>query len=394
MTIDVDLGQMLQNFDVLDQEHANHKYEIMAHARAHCPVSRTEANYGGFWILTRYDDVRAVLEDWETFSSTEASPRPSEFTMCPIHTDPPVQTYARELLNPLLSKKALAPYEPRMREVAAQLVDGFAAKGEVDLLSEFAGPFSSQVLVEVVFNDITPDELAEARQISLTVSEEPSPEAIGRLITLSRRYLGNASAQAGELRDGIIKTIVTGRFGDRDATPDEKLGMLAILVLGGLDTTRAAIGAIGYYLATNAGIEQRLRDPRWVRRDLDEFLRLASPVGWMARVATRDTEVGGVRIAAGQRVMVRFDAANRDESKFPDPDRLTFGDARPGHAAFGLGVHRCIGSNLARMQIEIAYDELLRRIENIRPAANAHYEWTTGIGNSLKSVPIMFDQRG
>ncbi|KPM54369.1 hypothetical protein ACG83_20785 [Frankia sp. R43] len=387
------LGTMLREFDVLNPEHSDRKHEILAYARQHCPVSRTEANYGGFWILTRYDDIRRVLEDWETFSSTEASPAPSNLKMCPIHTDPPVQTHARDMLNPLLSRKALARFEPRMRAIAADLADAFADRGEVELLTEFAGPFSSQALVEIVLNDITPEQLAQAREISLRASEQPTPEVIGQLIAMSERFLDHARAHLDELPDGILRTIVTGPFGGQVPTPDEQLRILAILILGGLDTTRAAIGAIGYYLATNPGLELRLRDPRWIRRDLDEFLRLASPVGYMARVATRDTEVGGVAIAKGQRVMVRFDSANRDEAKFPNPDQLTFGATRPGHAAFGLGVHRCIGSNLARMQIEIALDELLRRVENLRPVPGARYEWTAGVGNSLRSVPLHFDRR-
>ena len=134
-----------------------------------------------------------------------------------------------------------------------------------------------------------------------------------------------------------------------------------MLFLGGLDTTRSAIGTIAMHIAMQPELEARVRDPRWVRNDMDEFIRHASPVATFGRTVTRDTEVGGCPMRKGDRVLVRFDSANRDEEKFPNADQLQFDPPRGGNAGFGLGIHRCVGMHLARVEITIAFEELLAR---------------------------------
>ena len=382
--------EMLAHYDILDQSHEDAKWEIFARARATCPVSRTDAN-GGFWLVTRYDDVRKVLEDWETFSSLESPMFPSGMRLCPIDSDPPQQTAARQLLNPLFSRTQLAPFEPRMRAIAAELIDKFIDQGTFELMGDFAAPFVSGVLAEVIFNDMEPDELAEARRIAHRVGHEPTPEAFADLFGMSQQYLAKVRAN-DQAKDGVVKTLITGTFDGRPTTEEEQLGMLGILILGGLDTTRGAITSIGYRVAETPGFEERLRQPSWIRRDLDEFLRLDSPVAAMARVATRDVELNGTLIRAGERVEVRYDSANRDETKFSAADQLVFDQQRAGHAAFGFGVHRCVGSNMARMQIEIAFEELLSRVRNLRIADGADIRWMPGNSNALATAQLDFDR--
>jgi cytochrome P450 len=170
--------------------------------------------------------------------------------------------------------------------------------------------------------------------------------------------------------------------------------VITVLFLGGLDTTRGAIGAIAYHLARQPELEQRLRDPRWIRQDMDEFIRLESPVGCLGRTAMRDVELGGTRIKQGEQLLVRFDSANRDDAKFPDADQLTFGTPRSGHAGFGLGIHRCLGVHLARIQITIAFEELFKRVTNLRFAEGGDAEqvhWAPGIANGPERLELAFD---
>jgi cytochrome P450 len=386
------LDSMLRTWDYMSADHDRMKWEIFGYAREHCPVARTEEG-GGFWLVTGYEDVKRVLEDWETFSSTESPIMPSAVSLCPITDDPPVQTAARQLLNPLFSRGAVAKYEPAMRAAARSLIANWIGRGSVELLTEFSGPYVAAVLTEAVFPDFGPEDLARASSIALRASEDPSPQVFIDLFGLCVEYLATAR-ERGVTEDGVVHRLLNGAFDGKPIPEDKQLGMLGILMLGGLDTTRGAIGNIAYRVATTPGTEDRLRDPAWVRRDLDEFLRLDSPVSCMARVATRDVELNGAHIKAGERVQVRYDSANRDESRFHDADTLVFDEARSGHAAFGFGVHRCVGSNLARLQIEVAFDELLKQVKNLRLAPGAEIVWMPGNTNALQAVNLEFDRVG
>lgn len=384
------LGSMLHTWDYMSTEHQRLKWEIFGYAREQCPVARTEEG-GGFWLVTRYDDVKRVLEDWETFSSTESGITPPAMSLCPINDDPPVQTAARQLLNPLFSRGAVAKYEPAMRSAARALIANWIDRGSVELLTEFAGPYIATILTEAIFPDFGPENLERAMQLALASSEDPAPQVFIDLFGICVEYL-TAARERGVTEDGVVYRLLNGTFDGVPIPQDKQLGMLGILLLGGLETTRAAIGSIAYRVATSPGTEDRLRDPDWVRRDLDEFLRLDSPVSCMARVATRDVELNGAHIKAGERVQVRYDSANRDSARFRDPDTLVFDEPRSGHAAFGLGVHRCVGSNLARLQIEIALDELLKQVRNLRLAPGAEITWMPGNSNVLHAVNLEFDR--
>ena len=169
--------------------------------------------------------------------------------------------------------------------------------------------------------------------------------------------------------------------------------MVIVLFLGGLDTSRAAIACIVHHLTLTAGLEERLRAGEWTRSELDEFLRHDSVVTALARTVTVDTELGGQPLNAGDRLLVHYYGANHDPRQFPDPDTLDFGRDRNPHLAFGLGTHRCIGSNLARLQIRVAFDELLSRVRNIRLADGAEPEFTTGVARHPVTVLVVFDPR-
>lgn len=320
------LDSLLHTWDYMSADHNHRKWQIFGYARERCPVARTEQG-GGFWLVTRYEDVKRVLEDWETFSSTESAITPSPMSLCPITDDPPVQTAARQLLNPLFSRSAVAKYVPSLRAAARSLIGNWIGRGSVELLTEFAGPYTAAVLTEAIFPDFGPADLERAAHLALASSEDPSPQVFIDLFGICVEYLA-AARERGITEDGVVYRLLNGTFAGEPIPPDKQLGMLGILMLGGLETTRAAIGSIAYRVAVNPGTEDRLRDQDWVRRDLDEFLRLDSPVSCMARAATRDVELNGAHIKAGERVQVRYDSANRDSSRFRDADTLVFDEPR------------------------------------------------------------------
>lgn len=389
-----ELTTLLHSFDMFDEAHERRKWQVLEHARRTCPVARTEAD-GGFWLITCYDDVRRVLEDPGTFSSAQVTPQPAPVRLNPLDADPPVQPDLRRILNPLFSRSALERYVPDMRRAADRLIDGWIDNGELDLIRDYAGPFVAGALTAIVFPDLGAEEMVAAVDIvnraGSAASEEEHVRALTELAMLAARTLAGAEETLPD-EPSVVRAIVTGTVEDgRPLTDDERLGVLIVLFLGGLDTTRGAIGAIAHELARRPGLESRLRDPGWTRRDLDEFVRHASPVGCLARTATRDTEVGGVTMRAGDRLLIRFDSANRDDTRFADADDLVFDPPRPGHVGFGLGIHRCLGAHLARIQIAVAFERLLARVTNLRMVTD-EIEWHPGISNGPRGLPMRFDK--
>lgn len=385
-----ELDSLLHTWKIASAEHNDRKHEIFRYARQHCPVARTEKN-GGFWIVTRYDDVKAVLEDWETFSSVQPLIAPLPIDLAPISEDPPFQSSLRRILNPLFSRTAVTRFEPRMRALARGLIAGWVERGSVELISGYSAPYTAGNLAQIVFPGLGPEDLSRCEEVALRVVNRAAPEDFGDLLGVCARYL--ASVRDRDIApDGVIRRLLDARV-DGQPIPDEKLtGVLCILVLGGLETTRGAIASIAYRAATTPGLEDRLRDPGWTRHDLDEFLRLDSPVAALARTATRDVSLGGVRIKAGDRLQIRYDSANRDSGRFPGADGLVFDTERGGNAVFGLGVHRCVGSHLARFQIKIAFEELLASVKNLRLAPGATITWMPSPATHLDAVNLEFDR--
>ena len=388
-----DYPTLLSGFDMWDPAHERWKLDAFAYARRHCPIVHTSAGTG-FWLITRYEDTRRILEDWETFSSVHGSPTPTPVRLGPVDCDPPHQTTLRALINRVLSRAFALRFSGEMRRVARELIEEWIDDGEVELMSGFASPFVSRVLARVVFDEDDPEGMERAKRIVARVVEDGSPEAFLQLATLSGEYLAQARKNPPD-RDGLLRRLVTGTVDGRPVTDEDAFGTLNVVLLGGLDTTRSAIGHIALHMALDPGLEQRVRDPRWITRDLDEFIRVQSPVATYARNITRDVEVGGVQMRAGERVLIRYDSANRDEARFPDPDRLVFDPPRPSNAGFGLGVHRCLGMHLARVQLAVAFDELLNRITGLRLACKPHdIVWAPGITTAPDRIPLDFDRLG
>jgi cytochrome P450 len=391
--VDRDLPALLASFNLFDPEHEDWKYDAFSYARENCPVVRTETELTGpMWMVTRYADVRRVLEDPDTFSSQNGSPAPTPIGLGPLDADPPLHTLFRKLLNPYLSRKYALTFEDEMRRIAVELIDEFVDKGEVDLLAEFAGPFVSRVLASVVFNETDLTKMERAKEVVFRVTEDGTEEAFMGLGMLAAEYLAAATQNPPE-EDGILRSLVTGEIDGKPLEPQEALGAICVLFLGGLDTTRSAIGTIAMHVALQPELEARVRDPRWVRNDMDEFIRLTSPVAAFGRTVTKDTEVGGCPMKKGDRVQVRFDSANRDATKFENADQLQFDPPRGGNAGFGLGIHRCVGMHLARVEIAVAFEELFARITNLKFNDDPDgLTWAPGIANCPDRVPLTFDK--
>ena len=371
--------------------HSERLWEVLAYARSACPVLRTDADEG-YYIVTRYDELRTVLEDAVTYSSEQAGLRGVPLPMPPLTEDPPRHIEYRRALNKYLSRSFLSRYADDIRDTARTLLDELVPRGRFDFMTDYAVPFTSRNLARVVLDDSNAERIQRAISIATRISSEGDPQAFFDMAALAEEFLRDRAA-SGHQRDDVLSAIVNGTVQGRPLTLQEQVGATMIMFTGGLDTTKAALGNIALHLATDPSLEQRLRDPEWIKGDLDEFLRYESPIMFMARTVTRDTELGGCPLKPGDRVAVHYASANRDESRFEHADQLNFGRERNPHAAFGLGPHRCIGMHFARLQIEIAFSELLSRVTNLRIPDGTHVETAVGIVLSPEHLPVIFDVR-
>ena len=380
------------HLDLFDPAHSERLWEVLAYARSECPVLKTDAD-DGYFIVTRYDDLRAVLEDPQTYSSEQAGLRGVPIMMPPLTEDPPRHIEYRRALNKYLSRSFLSKFTDDIRETARELLDKLVPDGHFDFMTDYAVPFTSRNLARVILDDGNAERIQRAISIATRISGDGEAEAFFEIAALAEELLRERAA-SGSQRDDVLSAIVHGTVEGRPLTMEEQVGATTILFTGGLDTTKAALGNIARHLAENPGLEQRLRDPEWIKSDLDEFLRYESPIMFMARTVTRDTELGGCPLKAGDRVAVHYASANRDDSRFGHADELDFDRERNPHAAFGLGPHRCIGLHFARLQIEIAFSELLSRVTNLRIAPGAQVESAVGVVLTHEHLPVVFDEVG
>lgn len=389
------LAEAWRDYDQFNQSHADERWKYFEYARTQCPLPFSRA-YDGQYHVTRYEDVRFVNEHPEFFSSAVPSCTNQQgVALPPLDADPPLQQEYRRILNPYLSRSYLLKYADRIREIAHDTIDTWIDRGECEFIREFAMPFSSGVLATVVFDETDPERVSRARDATTAIAIKGDMEAFFGLAMVAAEYLADRE-ESLEDRDDLLGALVKGTLLGEPMDENQRLGVVTVLFLGGLDTTRGAIGTLAARLATMPGLEDRLRDPGWVKRDLDELLRLHAPVAVMARTAIAEVELGGVSLKPGDRLVLHYDSANRDESRFEQADEVQLGTNRPSNALFGLGIHRCVGSHLARLQLELGFEVLLSRITDLRLPDGLSMDdivYAPGAALGPEKLPLLFSKR-
>jgi cytochrome P450 len=263
-----------------------------------CPVAHSDA-WGGFWVVSSYDAVTAVYQDWETFSSAPAKrviPRPrNRPPMPPIDFDPPVQRDYRHLLNPFLAPRPVAGFEPGVRALVNELIDAFIESGCCDLVSQFARPFPGKMLYQFRMG-LDPDEVETVRQWTFLTSFEPgSPAAVEAQEKWNEWvYQIIERRRHGPRQDDMIDALLHGMVDGKQLDDEAIVGSIQILILGGFTTTTDSILNTMYRLACDAPLQDRLRShPDLLPTAFDEFLRFDPPVAGLDRVCTRDTVLEG-----------------------------------------------------------------------------------------------------
>jgi cytochrome P450 len=388
------LEEILANFDVNDAELPARFYEVLEAARAQCPVFHSEAS--GYWVATRYTDVKAVLSDPATFSSS--CPRRDDLSSSLIQVDPPMHREYRRLLDRMFSARHLEAHVPTLRTAMTAMVNRFVDRGSCELMADYAGPVSAASLAVAVFGLDFERYYDELLHVAEGVDEGAQTAGVDRhrarmpLNDLARRIIAERRACDPGPEDAL-GALLHGTVGGRPLTEDEIIANVILFIGAGLDTVKGALGGVVFRVACDPTLEARLRDPGWVRTDLDEFLRLDGPVATLPRYVTRDTVLGDQPLHAGDEVRVYFQSANRDDAVFPSADELDFEREQNRHLSFGAGIHRCLGSNLARLELALGVECLLERITKIRLQPGADIRYSTGTARHLVTLPITFDAR-
>ncbi|HEY8525707.1 MAG TPA: cytochrome P450 [Acidimicrobiales bacterium] len=385
------------HFDHLSPDLGERFHETLADLRDRCPVLHSDL-HGGFWVATRYDDVLAVGQDWATFSSAHGLTvpvAPIATRNIPVEVDPPLHREYKRLINAHFTPAKVAAWDGPTRALVRRLLNGFVAKGACEFMDEFARPFPSLMFFEIAIG-APADQIEHVAHLASRASTPTAPDAAECWAGLSQWITDFVEERRrrpprGDVVDAVIAAEVEGR----PITQDEIVGIVQLLVLGGLETTAGALGLMVERFCHEPEIPALLRaEPERIPAAIEELLRLDSSFVSIARTATTDTELGGQTIRAGEKIVIYWASANRDEREFPNPDAFDLDRPTNRHLAFGAGPHRCAGSSLARANLRIALEELLPRLHDIRLQDGAEVRHPTTSTRTLASLPITFTPAG
>ena len=389
------------DFDHLDPAFVADPYPIYDHLREQCPIAHTD-RYHGVWIPTRYDDLAAIAHDHQRFSSrtiliTDRAESPTDlgFHAPPITEAPPYHTDIRRILLPLFSPAVVAEYEPITRTIASDLIDAFVDDSGCDAAAAYAQHVPIKVITRLL--GIPDSDHAQFRDwIHRLVEQSPlaSDSTYDAIIEIGGYLSSHIEQHRTHPADDVITHLLAARLpDDRLLTRDEILGVCILLLLAGIDTTWSAIGSSLLHLATHPDDRHRLRtEPDLIHTATEEFLRAFAPVT-MAREVIEDTEIGGCPMRKGDRVLLPFPSGNRDPNAFDRPDDVVLDRQANRHFAFGVGIHRCLGSNLARMELRVAIETWLERIPEFELTDPDAVTWSAGQVRGPRHLPVTFTYR-
>ncbi len=333
--------------------------------RQRCPVAYSD--YLG-WSLFRHGDVVRALDDYHVFSSAVSS-----HLSVPSGMDPPRHTAYRRLIERHFEHGRVEAFEPRCRSISANLVSGLKRGVEIDLVTRLAQRFA--IRIQCAFLG-WPDSLHEPLLAWVRRNHEATlAKDTGAMAAIALEFDGyisellEARRQSGPAApDDVTTSLLQEWIDDRRLSHDEIVSILRNWTVGELGTITACVGILAHHLAQNQELQQKLReDLSLLPTAIDEILRLHPPLISNRRVTTRSVEIGGRRIAAGERITLMWASANRDEAIFGDPDEVRFDRDPERNLLYGRGIHVCPGAQLARLELRVLMEEFLKGTRQIAP---------------------------
>jgi cytochrome P450 len=390
------VGDWATDFSHLEPEWAADPYAIQDDLRQRCPIAHTE-RFGGAWLPTRYEDVSAIAYDTDRFTSraiilSNFRP-PLELapvgTAPPISSDPPFHHDARKLLLAAFTKKEVSRQEEATRAYCHSLIDSLQGREVVDAARDYAQHIPVRVIANML--GFPPEDGPQFREFVEDLLEGinlPPDERRARVSRLFDYLLEQVHAHLDEPRDDLTTFLINAELYGRKLEPDVVTGAMGLLLIAGIDTTWSAIGASLWHLAkTPADLGRLVADPGLLPTALEEFLRAYAPVT-MARLVKQDMNWHGVDMKAEDWILLSFPSANRDPAQFDRAGEVVIDREVNRHAAFGLGIHRCLGSHLARMELRVALEVWLDRFPAFTLADPAAVTWSTGQIRGPRTLPL------
>ena len=385
----------VHDFDHTDPRWTENPFPIWDELRAECPVVHTE-RFLGCYMPTTYEAVRQVAYDTEHFSSRRVIVRDirpdAPQSAPPITSDPPEHKPAKQLLLPPFTPDAMTKLEPRVRAICNELIGEFIAEGKCDAAARYTRHIPVRAIAHMLgIPDKDGDLFIKWIHEILELGIKDNDVLMGAVRDMNEYFFDQIEHRKKHPTDDLISTLMNAR--DKDGQPlsdAHVLGSLRLLLIAGIDTTWSAIGASLWHLAkTPADRERLIAEPELMPTAVEELLRAYAPVT-MAREVMKETVISGCPVKPGNMVLLSFPAANRHPAMFPDAGKVVIDRKENRHAAFGLGIHRCVGSNLARMEMTVAIEEWLKRIPDFRLDPAGQVTWSEGTVRGPRQLPVLF----
>jgi cytochrome P450 len=385
------------DFDHTDPVAAQDIYRLLASSREQCPVLRS-SRHGGFWAFSRFGDVTSAANDHVHYTTREGVTIPPlglPTGSVPLTTDPPEHKFYRRALQPFFTPAAVAGLEGAIREVVIERIESFAADGRADLVAQLAGPVPCIVIALILGLDrgnwSSFMEWVDGMEAASHVGD-----AAARQLYAGKLYeflVTEVEQRKGEPRDDLLTAIATMTLDGAEVSDAVRYGMAQLILVAGHDTTVAGIGSLLRHLMEHPDLRARARaDEAVLGRAIEESLRFESPVFGLARTVTCPVTVQERELEPGDKVLLMYGSANHDPLRYPDPDVFDADRAdRPPHIAFGFGRHRCIGEHLARLEMRVVAEELLRRVPDYGPAPCAEVQMRTALVRGPLSLEVTWE---
>ena len=384
------------DFDHTDDAWAADMYPILDDLRQKCPVAHT-TRYGGAWLPTRYEDVAAIAYDTDRFTSRSIVM--SEFRpplmlapagiAPPISSDPPFHKEARRMLLPIFSPQAVDKLEPSTRAYCHELIGAMAGRDLIDAATEYAEHIPVRVIATMLgLPEEDGDRFRGFVNHVLEGVSLPMDQRVEGMMALFGYLEGHIQDHIAHPRDDLITFLLESELEGQKLDPFQVGRTIGLLLIAGIDTTWSDIGASIWHLAkTPADRERLVADPSLLPVAIEELLRAYAPVT-MARLVREDMDWHGCPMKAEEWVLLSFPSANRDADAFDRPDEVIIDREENRHAAFGLGIHRCAGSHLARMELRVALEVWLETFPTFGLADPDAVRWSGGQVRGPRTLPI------
>ena len=357
------------------------------------PIWYEVGPFGNSWALIKHEDAIYALRHAELFNNEDATPFPRDpddyYYFIPIEIDPPEHRNYRNIVDPLVSPQGVLRLEDKIRALANELIDGFIADGEVMFDDRFGRPLPVLVFLDLM--GLPRDMCDTFVGWAMKLLHSNDRAVMGETMETISAYLKEAIADKRRNPDeGLITRIVQAEIDGKPLSEKEVFGFVIFLFIAGLDTVFATLNNIWVWLARNPDRRaEMIADPDNINAQVEELLRVHS-VTFSGRTVAQDTELRGVKMKKGDKVMSVLPACNFDPDVFPDPTKVDFHRPKKIILAFTVGVHSCMGAHLARLEIKIALQEWLRRIPDFGLKPGTEIEYRPGGVVGPEQVPLVW----